>query len=87
MVLDPKLLVNALCTFISLDPSLIEKLMCCPREMGPTAFHSSTMKPFLLGGTRRLVQMSSAPDGCPPKAPKLLGSLGFQMLLATVDLG
>lgn len=54
-------------------------------ERGPTALHSSTLRLFLLGGT--LGQISSVPDGCPPKAPELLWSLGFQMFLLPLMCG
>lgn len=85
MVLDPKLLVNTLCTYISLDRSLIEKLMCCPREVGPTAFHSCTMKLFLLGGT--LGSDLLCTRWLSPKGPRAPGIIRIPDVAATVDLG
>lgn len=51
--------------------SFTEKLTCCQREVGPTAFHSSTMKLFLLGGTLRSDLLCTR--WLSPKGPKSSG--------------
>lgn len=59
--------------------------MCCQREVGPTAFHSSTMRLFLLGGTFGSDFLCTR--WLSPKGPKAPGIIRIPDVLATVDLG
>lgn len=84
MILDTSLLENTLCTYIYLDHSLIEKLMCCQREVGQPAFHSSTVRFSLLGGTFGSDFLCTR--WLSPKGPKAPGIIRIPDVLATVDL-
>lgn len=83
--LDPGQLVSTSCTRISLDHSPAEKLVCYQREVQLTAFHSSTISFFLLGGT--LCPDFLCTRWLPPKGPKAPGISRIPDVLAPVDLG
>lgn len=87
-VVGPSLLVNTLCTYISLDHSVVEKLVYYQREVRPTAFHSSTMR-FFLGEHFCVWVGHFCPDFLCTRwlSPKAPGIIRIPDVPATIDLG